>query len=44
MPQWELRDIYAGMVRFMGLQVLAVAILLLFPKLATWLPSINASP
>lgn len=40
-PQWELKDIYAGMVQFMILQLLAVGLLLLFPKLATWLPSVN---
>ena len=40
-PQWELKDIYAGMVQFMILQLVAVAILLLFPALATWLPSVN---
>ena len=40
-PQWELKDIYAGMVQFMVLQLLAVGLLLIFPKLATWLPSIN---
>ena len=40
-PQWELKDIYAGMVQFMILQLVAVAILLLFPAMATWLPSVN---
>jgi tripartite ATP-independent transporter DctM subunit len=40
-PQWDLKDIYAGMVQFMMLQILGVALLLMFPKLATWLPSIN---
>lgn len=40
-PGWKINDIYAGMVQFMGLQVVAVALLLLFPKLTTWLPSIN---
>ena len=40
-PQWEMRDIYAGMVQFMVLQLVAVALLLIFPKLATWLPSVN---
>jgi tripartite ATP-independent transporter DctM subunit len=40
-PQWELKDIYAGMVQFMILQLLAVALLLLFPKIATWLPGVN---
>jgi TRAP-type mannitol/chloroaromatic compound transport system permease large subunit len=43
-PQWKLKDIYAGMVQFMLLQVVGVGLLLAFPKLATWLPSINASP
>jgi tripartite ATP-independent transporter DctM subunit len=40
-PQWELKDIYAGMVQFMVLQLIAVGILLLFPRLATWLPGLN---
>ncbi len=40
-PQWEMRDIYAGMVQFMILQLIGVGIMLLFPKLATWLPSVN---
>lgn len=39
-PQWSLRDIYAGMVQFMVLQLVAVGLLLIFPKLATWLPSL----
>lgn len=37
-PDWSLKDIYIGMVQFMGLQVLGLIILLLFPPLATWLP------
>jgi tripartite ATP-independent transporter DctM subunit len=40
-PQWELKEIYAGMVQFMVLQLVGVGMLLMFPKLATWLPSIN---
>ncbi len=40
-PQWRLTDIYAGMVQFMVLQVVAVGLLIAFPKLVTWLPSIN---
>ena len=40
-PQWSLKQIYSGMVQFMVLQMLAVGLLLLFPKLATWLPSVN---
>ncbi len=40
-PQWELKQIYAGMVQFMILQLVGVGLLILFPKLATWLPSIS---
>jgi len=40
-PQWELKQIYAGMVQFMILQLIGVGLVLLFPKLATWLPSVN---
>ena len=37
-PQWSLQEIYSGMVQFMGLQMLGMAIVLMFPGLATWLP------
>lgn len=40
-PQWEMKDIYAGMVQFMILQIVGVGILMLFPKLATWLPKLQ---
>ena len=40
-PQWQLKDIYAGMVQFMVLQLVGVGLVLLFPKLATWLGSGN---
>jgi TRAP-type mannitol/chloroaromatic compound transport system permease large subunit len=33
-----MKDIYAGMVQFMILPLLAVGLQLNFPKLATWLP------
>jgi tripartite ATP-independent transporter DctM subunit len=36
-PQWELKDIYAGMVQFMVLQIVGVALVLMFPQLATWM-------
>jgi TRAP-type mannitol/chloroaromatic compound transport system permease large subunit len=39
-PQWSLTDIYAGMVQFMGLQMLGMAVILVFPGLATWLPAV----
>ena len=34
-PQWELNDIYAGMVQFMILQLVGVGLLLIFPQIAT---------
>jgi tripartite ATP-independent transporter DctM subunit len=39
-PDWELKDIYAGMVQFMMLQIVGLALLLMFPALATWLPKV----
>jgi len=42
-PQWELKQIYAGMLQFMVLQVLAVGLLIAFPQLATWLPKVMAN-
>ncbi|MGH6662539.1 MAG: TRAP transporter large permease subunit, partial [Rhodospirillales bacterium] len=40
MPEWDLKDIYAGMLQFMGLQMLGAAILIFFPQVALWLPSV----
>jgi len=37
-PGISTRDIYAGAVPFVGLQILAVALVFCFPNLATWLP------
>jgi TRAP-type mannitol/chloroaromatic compound transport system permease large subunit len=36
-PQWDLKQIYAGMAQFMLLQLVGVGLLLLFPQMATWL-------
>jgi tripartite ATP-independent transporter DctM subunit len=35
---WSLATIYRGMFQFMMIQVLAIAILVAFPAIATWLP------
>jgi tripartite ATP-independent transporter DctM subunit len=40
MPEWELIDIYKGMMPFMGLQAIAVLLIFLFPKIITWLPKV----
>jgi tripartite ATP-independent transporter DctM subunit len=39
-PDWRLRDIYAGMMQFMVLQLIGLGLLFLFPALATWLPTV----
>jgi tripartite ATP-independent transporter DctM subunit len=36
---WSLATIYKGMFQFMMLQVLAIALLVTFPAIATWLPN-----
>ena len=37
-PQWELGDIYKGMLQFMGLQLLVLVLIIAFPQIALWLP------
>lgn len=39
-PQWELSDIYRGMVDFMVLQLIGLAIVFFFPQTALWLPEL----
>ncbi len=39
-PKWELKDIYAGMLQFMILQVIALLAVILFPAIALWLPGV----
>ena len=36
--QWSLATIYKGMFEFMLLQCLAIALLIIFPKIVTYLP------
>ena len=36
----ETRDIYRGVMPFVAIQLFALAVLALFPELATWLPSV----
>ena len=37
-PEWDLKDIYYGMMQFMVIQLVGLAIVFLFPQIATWLP------
>ncbi len=39
-PDWDLKDIYIGMVQFMGLQLIGAAMLIAFPAIALWLPNL----
>jgi len=39
-PDWELKDIYAGMMQFMALQIIGLLLILFFPQLALWLPTL----
>jgi TRAP-type mannitol/chloroaromatic compound transport system permease large subunit len=39
-PGWSLRDIYGGMMQFMVIQVIALALIILFPQIALWLPDV----
>lgn len=39
-PDWDLKDIYAGMMQFMVLQCVGAALIIIFPGIATWLPSV----
>jgi tripartite ATP-independent transporter DctM subunit len=39
-PEWDLTKIYRGMMEFMILQCVGLALLLFFPQLALWLPNL----
>ena len=39
-PDWELKDIYAGMMQFMVLQIIGLLLILYFPQIALWLPAL----
>ncbi len=38
-PEWDLKDIYLGMMQFMVLQVIGLILIVIFPKIALWLPT-----
>ncbi len=39
-PSWKLSDIYRGMIQYIGCQAFAIALIMFFPAIVTWLPSI----
>jgi tripartite ATP-independent transporter DctM subunit len=36
-PEWDLKDIYIGMMQFMGLQIIGLIIIIIFPEIVLWL-------
>jgi tripartite ATP-independent transporter DctM subunit len=38
-PRWDLRTIYAGMMQFMIIQIVALLLVMLFPQIAMWFPN-----
>ncbi|MEO0917692.1 MAG: TRAP transporter large permease subunit, partial [Pseudomonadota bacterium] len=39
-PNWDLKDIYLGMMQFMLVQLFGLILLLIFPALVLWLPKV----
>jgi len=39
-PEWDLKDIYIGMMQFMILQIIGLILIIVFPKLVLWLPTL----
>lgn len=40
MPDWELKDIYLGMLQFVVLQLIGLLLVLTFPEIVLWLPGV----
>jgi len=39
-PEWDLKDIYLGMMQFMVIQVIGLLLVLFIPSIALWLPGV----
>lgn len=39
-PDWDLKDIYLGMMQFMVIQLIGLVLIMLFPQIVLWLPSV----
>ena len=37
-PEWDLKDIYIGMMQFMVIQMIGLILIFVFPEIALWLP------
>ena len=40
-PEWDLKDIYAGMMQFMVIQMIGLLCVMFFPQIALWLPNLG---
>ncbi len=38
-PEWDLKDIYIGMMQFMVIQLIGLTLIFIFPEIALWLPA-----
>ena len=38
-PEWDLKDIYIGMMQFMVIQLIGLLLIIFFPQIALWLPT-----
>jgi len=38
-PEWDLKDIYIGMMQFMVIQLFGLILIMVFPQIALWLPA-----
>jgi tripartite ATP-independent transporter DctM subunit len=38
-PEWDLKDIYIGMMQFMVIQLIGLILIFTFPQIALWLPT-----
>ncbi len=43
-PEWDLKDIYIGMMQFMVLQIIGLILIIAFPQLVLWLPTLIYGP
>ncbi len=39
-PEWDLKDIYIGMMQFMVIQVIGLLLIIFIPQIALWLPGV----
>lgn len=39
-PEWDLKDIYLGMMQFMLVQLIGLTLIFIFPQLVLWLPRV----